>query len=306
MNPHHLINRAFPCRAAVLALGLSGFIGASGAWAETPRALVFAPLLLESHPDEIKGYLGPAELIENQLGRSVLIEGIDRYETLLNRFREGQIDIAVLGPLPYIALRGQSAEALPIVRFLEQDGRPSYSCALIAFADDVRPLGDYAGARLALTQPLSTCGYVSAAWLLKGAGLDIEQTAHEYLGRHDKVATAVVTGDYALGSVRENVAHRFASLGVRVIARTEPVPGFALVVNRASLSDEEIARLTEAFTRLAPRQRAEDAAATAHWNTLIRHGAIAAQDADYDALRAKIAQIGWLPSSVLNGTGDSR
>lgn len=285
----------FRRRLAAALLGLLGCLLAASATAEagadteprTLRNIVLAPTLFESTPDEIRSQLGPARFIEELTGHPVVVENHARYEDIISGFVAGRIDLAILGPLPYVSLRQLHAGAEPLVRFREPDGREHYTCTLVAFADEVRPLPRYVGARLALTQPFSTCGYFAAATLLGRAGVDIERLDYRFVGRHDQIAIEVITGGADLGVLKDEVAARFASVGLVELAATRPLPGFTLIANAATLDAATRQRLREGFLAL----QEADIARFVEWPRTLRRGAVPAAHEDYDAIARQFMRI---------------
>jgi hypothetical protein len=56
--------------------------------------------------------------------------------------------------------------------------------------------------RIALTQPLSTCGFLAASGLLREHGSDLAKNFYRYVNKHDEVAMAVVRGEFDAGASR--------------------------------------------------------------------------------------------------------
>lgn len=244
------------------------------------ETLVFAPLPMEN-PETIVAQWKPLlNQVGKALGVTVRIEYVAHYGEIIDKFRAGKIDLAPLGPLPYVVLREAFEPVTPLVHLNESDGRADYTCALVAPAESklaARDLKDIKGRKVALTQPLSTCGYLGADSMLRGAGGALEKSRYRYLGQHDAVALAVMRGEFDLGSMKTQIARKYAGLGLAVIAETAPLPGFALVANGATVSPERIAKIRKLLLDA-------DAATRSDWG-IARHGATPAKDSDYDAVR---------------------
>lgn len=244
------------------------------------RVLTFGPLPMEDPATVIQGVRPMLTYLETALGVRIRVAYSADYGELLGRFASGEIDVAYLGPLPYLALRDRYPQAEPLVHFLEASGRPTYTCALVRWGDDLpgSPL------RVALTQPLSTCGWLSTAALLHQQGHDLGDSRYRYLDTHDAVALAVVRGEFDLGGLKTAIARRFDHLGLRIVAETAPLPSFALVANGGTLPAELRQALRQALVSLEAKGR--DAAMLGQWGAAIRHGTVAAEDRDYDGVRA--------------------
>jgi len=256
--------------ACITALLFSGIAAA--------ETLSFAPLPMET-AETVAGQWKPLlDHIEKSLGVTLRIEYSESYGEILDKFRAGKIDLAYLGPLPYVALREKFPQATPIVHFNEKNGKPAYTCAIVALADAKLGLKDIKGKKVALTQPLSTCGYLSTDGLLRQAGATLEQNRYRYLDKHDEVALAVTRGEFDAGGLKTAIGKKYAHLGLAVIAETAPLPGFALVANASTVKGERIAQIQKMLESV-------DAATRNAWGDNIRHGAVAARDADYDTVR---------------------
>lgn len=277
------MNRAIVCIGLALALLLAAPLRAA-------EALVFAPLPLET-PETVVGQWRPLlDRLAKTLGVPIRIEYTVSYDELLALFRAGKIDLAHLGPLPYVALKEEFPAVEPIVNFRERDGQAAYTCAL--FALDERRLSPrkIVGMKIALTQPLSTCGYLMTDGLLKSHGSGLEKNRYRYLGQHDAVAIAVVRGDYDAGGAKTSIVRKYAHLGLTILAESRPVPALTLVANAERVPAERIERIRRFLVEA-------DAAMRADWGDNVRHGAVAAVDSDFDTLRklrggAKIPQKG--------------
>ncbi|MGC9456659.1 MAG: PhnD/SsuA/transferrin family substrate-binding protein [Halothiobacillaceae bacterium] len=267
--------------ASALALAMSVPTGA-----ETDP-LVLAPTLFDSRADAIRSQIGPAEFIENLLDRPVSVQNILRYEAVIAGFERDEIDLAILGPLPYVRLSQHHPQVEPLVRFRDTDGRDHYRCTLVAFADDRRPLDQYADARLALTQPYSTCGYFAAATILEQADIDVATTDFAFIGRHDQIAISVVTGGHDIGIIKDHLADRYASVGLQPLADTMPLPGFTLVANTRTLDAATREKLRRGFLALAP----DHEVLRENWPANMINGTLPANDADYDAIRRDFERI---------------
>lgn len=267
---------------AALAVVLGAVWPAGAAAADT---LIFAPLPLES-PGTVAAQWKPVlGHLEKSLGITLRIDYSASYGEILDKLHAGKIDLVQLGPLPYVRLRETFLQAEPIVHFNESDGRPDYTCALVAPAEAKQAqqgIRAIKGKTVALTQPLSTCGYFSADTLLRQAGGALEHNRYRYLGRHDAVALAVIRGEFEVGSMKTAIAKDHAGLGLVVIAESAPLPGFALVANTMTIKAERFAQIRQALLEA-------DAETRSRWG-VYRYGVTAAQDGDFAAVRRMLGK----------------
>ncbi|MEZ4599758.1 MAG: PhnD/SsuA/transferrin family substrate-binding protein [Syntrophotaleaceae bacterium] len=249
----------------------------------------FAPLPMENRETVVKQFRPLTDFLQERLGITIEYVYADSYNDLLKKFRNGEIDLAYQGPLPYVRLRANYPQAEPLVHFKEASGQATYTCSLVAFADSRPDLKGLAGERVALTQSLSTCGYLSTNGLLRRYGSSLEQNRYRYLGTHDAVALGVVRGEFDLGGLKTAIARKYAHMGLSMLTETAPLPGFALVANKATLKPELQTRIRQAIVELAPQ--GDDKKMLESWGDNIRYGAVPAEDSHYDAVRQLLGGV---------------
>ena len=242
------------------------------------RTLVFAPLPMEAPEIVVSQWKPLLNYLESKLGLRLRIEYSKNYEEILEKFRTGKLDLAYLGPLPYVVLKDRFPAAMPLVHFNEANGQPAYTCTVVALAERKLDIRKLRGMRVALTQPLSTCGYLAGDGLLRQSGTTLEANHYRYFDMHDAVAQKVARGDYDFGVLKSAIGRKYAHLGLTTLAETPPLPSFALVINSNRLSAETVDQLRAALVEA-------DSAVRAGWGDNIRHGAVPATDKDYDPVR---------------------
>lgn len=252
---------------------------AATAQAETIR---FAPLPMENRETVVKQYRPMVLYLEKALNVNIEFVFTDNYADIIKSFAQDKIDLAYLGPLPYVELRAKDDKAEPLVHFNEASGKPMYTCALVTLADSPLKLQGLKNSRIGLTQPLSTCGYLSVNGLLQEQGSRLEDNRYTYLDKHDAVALAVVRGEFDAGGLKTAIGKKYGHLGLKIVAETAPMPSFGLVANRATMFASTIQALQNALTKL---DSAADQEMLASWGENIRYGAVAASDKDYDVVR---------------------
>jgi phosphonate transport system substrate-binding protein len=284
-SPNVAFHRSPSCLFLLVLLLLSilgdPWCGSSCAGQSAP--IRFSPLPMENRETTVLQFRPMIEYLEQQLHRQVVFDFSDDYATILDKFLANRIDLIYLGPLPYIELRAQASHAEPLVHFREDSGEAKYACAIVTLADRPIQLKGLSNHRFALTQPLSTCGYLSVNGLLMEHDSSLTNNRYRYLGKHDAVALAVVRGEFDAGGLKSAIADRYTHLGLKIIAQTASFPGFALIGNQTSLSAETRKTISKALIRLDPK--GADRKLLSHWGSAIRHGAIPATDADYTTIR---------------------
>ncbi|MDR3089302.1 MAG: PhnD/SsuA/transferrin family substrate-binding protein [Desulfobulbaceae bacterium] len=248
-----------------------------------PRPLRFAPLPGENHELAMGEYSPMLQELARILHRRVEFVFTGAFDELFDRFRAGEVDLAALGPLPYITLRERYAAAAPLALFRDAAGKTADACAIIAFGAAPLPLDGLHSHRFALTQTYYTCGYMAAQNLLRAHGSGLEHNRFHYFISQESVVLAVVRGEFDGGCVRTTTARQFSHLGIRIIDETPPLPGLALVANTETLPEKDRQIIRDFLTDSDLRRT--NKAGFAAWGETVRYGAVAVSDADYDATR---------------------
>ena len=258
------------------------------------KPIRFAPLPMASLEQMTREYLPFLDYLEKQSGQTFELAYHASYEDLLTALASGQVDLAYLGPLPYVVLTEQTDSIVPIVQLLDSEGAAEYTCAIVHFADH-SPNLEHTGRphRVALTQPLSTCGYLSVEHYLNAQGQSLEDQgyAYHYVGSHENVAMGVILDEFDLGGMKTQIAQRYHHLGLRIVAETDPMPGFVLVANRMTLQPELIDFVRDALLRLEPLTREQDREAVQGWSNNLRYGARPVDEQTYEKVRERWRQL---------------
>lgn len=204
------------------------------------RPIVFAPLPLSNTQKSFEDFNAMVSHLEKALGETIAFRYEKKYDDVIALFQANEIDIAYLGPFPFITLKEQFPFAKALITFHEKDGKNGNRCVLVKFAKDSLAL-HVKSLKVALTQPLSTCGYIKTKLLLeKKFHLNLDETQYRYLGQHDEVALSIIRGEFNLGGMKESIARNYISLGLEILETSEHLPGFTLVVNTNTLTPEQI------------------------------------------------------------------
>lgn len=237
------------------------------------RDLIFVPMPIENQAAVIANHTSMIHYLSEKLGVTIRIRYEKNHYRILQLFKEGKVDLAQLGPLPYVTLKKEYARTKPLAMINEADGKPCYTCALVTSFDGP-PSVEKINSPVALTQFFSTCGYFSASLLLKGYDLDLEKLGYDYLGTHENVALAVVRGELKTGSLKTAVARRYENLALKILVESPPLPGFVLVGNTITLTPEQLEQISDLLIQATPEIRAS-------WKTG-KHGFSPVSDTDFE------------------------
>ena len=241
------------------------------------RPIVFSPLPLSNTQQAFEDFNPMVTHLEKALGEPISFQYEKKYDDVISLFQANEIDIAYLGPLPYKTLRQQFPFAKALITFHEKDGKNGYRCVLVKFTKD--PLSLHVNSfKVALTQPLSTCGYTKTKLLLEQKfHINLDETQYRYLEQHDEVALSIIRGEFNLGGMKESIARNYISLGLEILETSEHLPGFTLVVNTNTLTPKQIETIKKQLLS-TPKEIYK------RWGNNISHGMSEAQESMFEKI----------------------
>ena len=204
--------------------------------------------------------------LEKKLDRKIEFDYNSSYDEILKKIIAGKIDIAYLGYLPYVILESKYSNTSPLVYFKNKEGNTSYTCSLVSFITHNYPIEKTNNTKIALTQALSSCGYLFVDNTLKESNIKIEENKYRYLGRHDKVALNVILGNFKYGGLKTDIAKEYYHLGLKEIKRSTKIPNPILLANSKTLNEETISNI-KTIILLAEKEE------LLKWNITQRYGA---------------------------------
>ena len=240
-------------------------------------------------PEKMKKRFMPlAEYLGGRLGVQVeIIPGQDMGATV-NDLGSGHTDIAFLGPTTYVEARHKyGVEAL--VKSVGK-GQP-FTRSVIVTKDDspITTLAELRGRSFAFGSERSTSSHLMPRAMLDELGIKLHDLReYRYLGRHDSVAKAVLSGEFDAGGIMETVARQYMSQGLRVLQFSETMANFNFSVgkkiDRAAKDSIKqcLLELSRDDPRHAPVLKAIDPEC---------EGFIEVKDSEYDSIRRMIRQL---------------
>jgi phosphonate transport system substrate-binding protein len=268
--------------------------------AQADPTIRFAPLPLEDKKIIYEQFRGLTDYLQDTTGHQLEWIHLSDYADIIEKFKANEIDLAYLGPLPYVILKRDHQAAESLGCFRDAGGQANYTCSLITWGESDLAAESIANATIGLTQPYSTCGYLSVSQMLGEAGrkLDGDGNSFSYAGSHSEAALGVARGDYDVAGVKTAIAKRYEHLDIKIIATSRSYPGFALVANRNTLNDETFRKLQEALLKLDPQNNPQLKERMTNWGKHIRNGAVAPQQCDYKNVSDALQGLPWpIPGS---------
>ena len=273
-------------------------IGAGGVWwAERPApAHVFGGPVLRygivqySAPDKVKSALAPiADYLSTQLDRPVKLVLAADEKDLLEKFFNGDIELAALSPYAYVQAVRRGSPGLVLLAKPVTPGGPSYQGLILTRADSgIRHLQDLKGKSFCYVSYGSTSGYLYPRALLRQAGLDPDRDLIGHFGQdHLNTLRLLDRGVCAAAAVYAKTLDDGDKAGMPSerfyqLAATERIPYDAYCV-LAKTPPQDIAAIQGALLALAPRSPAAQRVFAHPAGEII--GFARASDSDYDVVR---------------------
>lgn len=229
--------------------------------------------------------------LSKKTGIEIEFESAMTFEEAIREIGEGKTGICYMTPSTYI--EAHERYGVEVIAMALRNGRPYHHSVIIAREDGkVSRLEDLRGKAFAFGDKLSTSSHIVPRMMLLEAGSDLKDLSYyAYLDHHDDVAMAVLKGEFDAGAVKESVAQRFKTQGLKVIKTSPDIPEFNICVNKdlppetKELIKKAILELSDKTEEGAPVLKSIDPNYT---------GFIAASDRDYDGIKEMMKKLNLL------------
>jgi len=201
-------------------------------------ALALAPLAVRSAPlsgvfvvhpydtpSRIYARFRPLTLyLGGMIGRPLRLVIARTYDEQIAMIATGRAEFAYIGPTPYVRARDRGQ--VTILAGESEGGQAFYQSALVVRTDSpIEKVTDLAGKRVAFGAEISMSSAVAPKLILAQAGVKrTDLAAIDHLDRHERVALAVLHGDFDAGGLRLDIAKSYLPRGLRVLATSPPLP----------------------------------------------------------------------------------
>lgn len=245
------------------------------------KSIRFSPLPMLSAEAVTDNFSPFATYLSDVTDSSIELVYYQDFQVLIEGFANDQLDLAYLGPLPYVLLKQRMPDVIPLARFVDAEGKATYTCSLVSFSEKIDMQEVSFATPIAMPQPYSTCAYLMTENFLRQQGGSLERLPYYYAGNHAEAALDVVRGKASFAGVKTQIGEMYEKLGLHVFEQNVPLPGFLLVANPHTLSAEQIALLKSKILELDPLHNAAAKRLTSVWGREIRYGAIPVEKEDY-------------------------
>jgi phosphonate transport system substrate-binding protein len=185
------------------------------------------------------------EMLKKETGKEIRFQTGTDYAAIIKGLRDGNIDVAALGPFSYVLSKEQGAQITVVAARVDEKGEaPGYQSYGITWADSpIKTLADFRGKKICFVDRDSTSGYLYPSVGLLAMGIEPERdTIPIFVGRHDASALAVANHQCDAGFALDRVVDRqLIEQGqlrpgqITTVWKSETIPGPPIVIsNRLS------------------------------------------------------------------------
>lgn len=212
------------------------------------------------------------------------------YEETVNALGNGDMDVALLGPLTYLEAHAKYG-AFCFLKPKGPDGNAWYKSVIIKKRDSpIKSPSGIKGKSIAFASSKSTSGNLIPRYLLANSGIHLNDLGrYANFDYHDSVVKAVLKGQYDTGAVRDSVAKKYMNLGIETIAESESIPTGPLV-GRPGIALSITESIKKALLELNPDDRTQQKVLRGLDDDL-KNGFTEASDKDYAGIRDKINAV---------------
>ncbi len=274
-------------RAALISLFTTISLSfASGAYAaeKTSREELQLGSVAMDIPAEMVRRLTPlTKYLSSQTGLNVNFRASPNLGSAVDDLGVNTTQIAYLTPAAYLEAHEKYA-VIPLVNPLSK-GKSSFTLMIVVQKNSpIKTVLDLRGKKFAFGDKKAKLQPA----VVEGAGIKLEEFAsYDYLNHYDNIAKAVINGDFDAGILKDTVAEKFASQGMRVIYTSPALPSYVFAVNK-NLPPKIITKLKNAMLALNNDTEENKAILTALEQGY--DGFEVAEDKNFDGIRNLLAQ----------------
>lgn len=211
-----------------------------------PPALVLIVHPYDTPSRIISRFQPLADYLQQQTGRQVKIEVALSYRDQIRRLARNEADLAYIGPTPYLRahdhyLKGAERNLQLIAAEAGEDKTGYHSVLVVHSGSEIRAVDDVRHHTVAFGSPHSFSSHYVPRVMLARAGIQLSDLKdYAFLRRHERVALAVLHGDFDMGGLRKAIAERYLDRGLRIVEESPSLP--AHVIAAAPDFDTELAK----------------------------------------------------------------
>lgn len=223
-------------------------------------------------PESIwRAYTPLINYLNKSTGMKWELKLVDSHDDVVRGLCAGEIDIALLGPVPYSRAHEQCG-AKPLLAAVSGDGTPFYRSVIVTADPAIKTLGEVRGKRFGFLKN-STASYVLPRKLLDDEGITLDMIQPVYYQSQDRIVEGLLKNEIDAGGIKEALYKKFKKFNLKRLKASEPLPNFVFCA-APQLRPQVAEAFTTALLRLKPRASAADKKLMREWDDEIKNGFI--------------------------------
>jgi phosphate/phosphite/phosphonate ABC transporter binding protein len=246
---------------------------------------------LESPAVMFKRFSPLAEYLGKKLYRRIDLKVAVDFQGAINDIGQGLTQFCFMTPSTYVEAHKKHGVRV-LVKALN-NGKPYQHSVIVSRNDSgINAVEETRGRSFAFGDPHSTSSHIVPRGMLLEAGVTIDDLLfYNYLGHHDDVAKAVLSGDFDAGGIMESTAYKFQDKGLKLIKFSEDIPEFNICVS-GSLDMKTVAELKDALISI--NDSTPEGSAILKSINQSYTGFMEASDEDYNNVMTMMSKIGLI------------
>jgi phosphonate transport system substrate-binding protein len=233
-----------------------------------------------------------ADYLSENTPYSFTLKISENYSQIIDYLSKGTVSAAILGGMTYLEAK-KKVDIIPLLSALGEDGKPFCQGVFITRNDNKRinKLEDIKNTRFAFASIHSTSGNLMPLhYLYSKKGIQLSDfKSYDNLKYHDSVIRNVLRGNYDAGVALGTIASQYKDVGLKFIDRTDPFPGFLLVV-RKDMPAHIINSINSALLALDYNDE-QYRKAMDTWDVNIRYGFYPTSDEAYETIHEAVSSL---------------
>jgi len=216
--------------------------------ADTSLSFVVPPY---ANPVSIQQQFKPlVTYLAKSINRPINLTISPNYISHVMNLGKGAIDIAYVGPSPYVRTKDKFGNIELLAKFQMNESINDRVVIVAHEESNIRSLEDINKSTFAFGDYQSFGSHFMPHYILNQHGLPLNTlAAYDYVGSHDNVALSVLHGDFDAGGLRLDIYKKYQDRPLRVIFGPVAIPPHVLVC-RADLPASQKEALRQALLTL--------------------------------------------------------
>lgn len=235
----------FKTRHLLLSCALSLALPMASWAGDAKKELLFGSVAMDI-PAVMHDRLTPlTNYLSKTLKRPVSLKLSPNMGAAINDTAEGTVDLAYLTPVAYLKAH-KKGNAQLIVKTVTK-GKASFRLMIVVKEDSpIKTIEQLAGKSFAFGDKRALLQRAAVV----GAGMPLENLGeYNFIGHYDNIVRAVMSGDFDAGILKDTMAYKWESKGIRILYQTPDLPPYNITASK-NVDKKLLKQLQHAFLSL--------------------------------------------------------